>query len=355
VFLGFLAIALLFSLGLLAFRLDAITAEDTTSPAGLTRDTAFAFNNMLFSAFTFMVLMGTVYPLLNEAITGTQISVGQPWFDRWGAPIGLSIVFLMGVGPALPWGRAATPDQLRRVGVAAGVGALVAGICAAAGLRSAWPLATFGLSAFALVVTLDAMLAPARARAQARGEALGQAALVVARSARRRYGGYIVHIGVLMVVVAHAAATAYQTRETLTLKVGESGTAGDYTLTYEGAAWQEQPHRRSLVATFALADTSGPIGQVTPRLNHYRKMGTPIGTPEVRSGLRHDLYFSLVNVDEKAGFASIDVHDKPMVIWLWLGGLVMVFGTVISAWPSRRSSESVPPAAATLPQPAVGV
>lgn len=355
VFLGFLAIALLFSLGLLAFRLDAITAEDTTSPPGLTRDTAFAFNNMLFSAFTFMVLMGTVYPLLNEAITGTQISVGQPWFDRWGAPIGLSIVFLMGVGPALPWGRAATPDQLRRVGVAAGVGALVAGICAAAGLRSAWPLATFGLSAFALVVTLDAMLAPARARAQARGEALGQAALVVARSARRRYGGYIVHIGVLMVVVAHAAATAYQTRETLTLKVGASGTAGDYTLTYEGAAWQEQPHRRSLVATFALADSSGPIGQVTPRLNHYRKMGTPIGTPEVRSGLRHDLYFSLVNVDEKAGFASIDVHDKPMVIWLWLGGLVMVFGTVISAWPSRRSGEAAPPAAAALPQPAVGV
>ncbi|MBL8619496.1 MAG: heme lyase CcmF/NrfE family subunit [Deltaproteobacteria bacterium] len=344
VFLAFLAVALIGSLALLAFRIDALGPVEDAVGGGITRDTAFSFNNLLFTNFTFVVLVGTVYPLLNEAITGKQISVGEPWFDRYTAPLGLLLVFLMGVGPALPWGRSASAGQLKKIGGAGLISLVVAGLCVAVGLRKVWPVATISMAAFALLLTLDAMWAPAAARAQAKGEALGAAAWAVARSARRRYGGYIVHIGVLIIAVAHASATAWQTKETLTLRQGESGQFAGMEVRYEGSAWQEQPHRRSLVANFALLGPEGLIGTVSPRLNHYKKMGTPIGTPEVRTGLTEDLYFSLVNVDPAVGLASVEVHRKPLVVWLWIGGLVMLAGTVISAWPAGRARAAAGPA-----------
>ena len=341
VFLGFLAVALVCSLALLAFRIDALGPVEDGVGGGVSRDTAFSLNNLLFTNFTFVVLVGTVYPLLNEAITGKQISVGEPWFDRYTAPLGLLLVFLMGVGPALPWGRSATPGQLKKLGGAAGISLAVAGGCLAVGLRQAWPIATIAMAAFALMLTVDAMWAPAAARAKARGESVGAAAWAVARSARRRYGGYIVHIGVLVIAVSHASATAWQTKETLTLREGESGQVLGLDVRYEGASWQEQPHRRSLVATFAVSEDGGFSGTISPRLNHYKKMGTPIGTPEVRSGLTEDLYFSLVNVDPAVGQASVEVHRKPLVAWLWLGGLVMLVGTLVAAWPAGRSKPVV--------------
>jgi cytochrome c-type biogenesis protein CcmF len=344
VFLGFLGVALIGSLALLAFRIDALGPVEDGVGGGITRDTAFSFNNLLFTNFTFVVLVGTVYPLLNEAITGKQISVGEPWFDRYTAPLGLLLVFLMGVGPALPWGRSASAGQLKKIGGAGLISLVVAGLCVAVGLRKAWPVATISMAVFALLLTLDAMWAPAAARAQANKEALGAAAWAVARSARRRYGGYIVHIGVLIIAVAHASATAWQTKETLTLRQGESGQFAGMEVRYDGSSWQEQPHRRSLIANFALLGPDGPIGTVSPRLNHYKKMGTPIGTPEVRTGLTEDLYFSLVNVDPAVGLASVEVHRKPLVVWLWIGGLVMLAGTVVSAWPSGRARAAAGPA-----------
>ena len=98
------------------------------------------------------------------------------------------------------------------------------------------------------------------------------------------------------------------------------------------------------MANFALVGPQGPLGTVSPRLNHYKKMGTPIGTPEVRTGLTEDLYFSLVNVDPAVGLASVEVHRKPLVVWLWIGGLVMLVGTVISAWPAGRARAAAGPA-----------
>ncbi len=348
VFLGFLALATVFCVVLLAARLDVLGESDNALQAGASRDSAFLVNNLLFAAFTFMVLLGTVFPLLNEAITDQQISVGQPYFDRMGAPLGVAIVFLMGVGPVLPWGRGNSADAMRRLMVptAAGVGTVVA--VAAAGYTAIWPLLTFGLSAFAGVVTLREFLAPALARAKARKESVGAAALTVVTRARRRYGGYVVHLGVLFIAVSHAAAVNYQTKESVTLVEGQSRNVSGYELSYLGSERQDQPHRTSLLARFSVTRDGKELGELSPRLNHYKKMGQPIGTPVVHSGLDEDLYLSLVNIDSDAKTVSLDVMVHPMVWWLWFGGGLMFVGTLIALWPSRGSAVVSAPSAGAV-------
>jgi cytochrome c-type biogenesis protein CcmF len=335
VFLGFLAVATVFSVLLLAFRLDALGEGERSLNMGASRDLAFLLNNLLFSAFTFMVLLGTVYPLLNEAVTETQISVGQPYFDRMGAPIGVAILFLMGVGPSLPWGAASSESAMKRLVVPLGMGLGTVAVCFAFGIDAFWPLLTFGLGAFALATTIREIFAPAVARSKASGESLGIATWSVVTRARRRFGGYVVHVGVIAIAVSHAASMTYQTKTPVTLVEGQAIEVEGYALTYIGSEWEDQPHRRSLKARFEVARGETSLGVLEPRLNHYKKMGTPIGTPVVKSRLTEDLYLSLINVDQTAKTASLDVMVHPLVMWLWLGGGLMFLGTVVAVWPRR--------------------
>ena len=220
VFLGFLGLGMVFSVLLLAARVDRLAPPPKGLAGPVSRETGFLANNLLFAAFTLTVLLGTVYPLLNEAITGEQVSVGQPYFDRMSGPIGLAILFLMGVGPALPWGAVPLKRALQRVAMPASVAVTVMGLSVALGARAFWPVATFGAGSFAFVVTTQEVLRPAQARAKARGQSLLSALASVLVSARRRYGGYIVHVGVIVIGVSHAAATAWSTKDTITLAPG---------------------------------------------------------------------------------------------------------------------------------------
>ncbi|MEC8422297.1 MAG: cytochrome c-type biogenesis CcmF C-terminal domain-containing protein, partial [Myxococcota bacterium] len=204
-----------------------------------------------------------------------------------------------------------------------------------------WVLATYAVSGFALGTTLLELWRPAAARAKSLGESVPTAVAQVMRAARRRYGGYVVHIGVIVIAVAHATATFATERHSVTFTQDVPEEVAGYTLTYKGSAWQDQPHRKSLVANIEIARDGDLIGTFGPRLNHYKSMGQPIGTPVVRSGLKEDLYLSLVNVDEAAGTASLDVLREPLVWWLWFGGALMLLGTLVAAWPSsgRRRGE----------------
>ena len=348
VFLGFLGIAMVFSLVLLAARLDTLTRADKALPGPASREVMFLANNLLFASFELVVLFGTLWPLVNEALTDTQISVGAPYFDTMTAPIGLAIVFLMGVGPALPWGAASGQTLRERLLWPVLVGLAVAAVVGISGVRNPWIVLTLGTAAFALVVTLREMWEPAWGRSKALGESLPVAAGQVFVRARRRYGGYIVHLGVIFIAVAHPVATAYGEKEHLTFPVDQPREVLGYELTFLGSEWQEQPHRKSMVATFEVSEGSTFLGEMAPRLNHYKSMRQPIGTPVVKSGLDQDLYLSLVQVDEAAGTASLEVRVLPLVWWLWAGGILMLLGTIVAAWPSRRSSA----AAARAPQAA---
>jgi cytochrome c-type biogenesis protein CcmF len=339
VFLGFLALCLVFCVLLLAARVDTLSPPISKLEGPWSRDFAFLGNNLLFAAFTFTVLLGTVYPLLNEVMTDVQISVGEPYFNRMSVPICMGILFLMGVGPALPWGRAEPGEVMRQLSMPTIVSVVIAAGCVAMGLREPIAILTFALSGFAGMVTLKELTEPGRQRAAKLGEPLPKALLNTWRTGHRRAGGYVVHLGVVFIAVAIAASSVYRSETEMTIREGKAKSFLGYDITYTGTERVDEPHRWSRVAHFQVSKDGEHIGDASPRLNHYKKMGQAIGTPTVISRLDEDLYLSLVQVDTEGKMASLSVVVEPLVWWLWFGGGVMLLGSVISGWPAARRKE----------------
>ena len=347
--LTFLAATLVFSVVLLAFRIDALSAEGTLGDP-VSREGAFLLNNLLFVLFTFTVLVGTVFPLLVEAAKGVQMSVGRPYFDAMAVPIGAALLFLMGVGPALPWG-ATTRAQLQRALVPPLIGAFVlAAIGYALGVRNPWTLLTLAFGGYAGQVTLAEMWLPLRQRLRGGREGFGPA-LVDAQlgRGRRRFAAYVVHAGAAIVIIAIAVSSTMGHSREAQLSVGESTTVGAYTLTFVKADDVMEPHRRSLVATVSVSRDGKDLGVLEPRMNQYATEREPIGTPAVRTSLREDLYLSVMNIDPERGTLGLLAMVNPMVGCLWAATALMALGGLMALVPARRRSEAAAPARALAP------
>ncbi len=342
--LAFLALALVFSIVLLAFRVDTLSADGAFGDP-VSREGVFLLNNLLFVLFTFTVLVGTTFPLLVEAARGAQMSVGRPYFDAMAVPIGAALLFLMGVGPALPWG-AATGAQVRRALLPPLAGAAV--LCAtgyALGVRNAWTLVTLAFGGYAAQVTLGEMWLPLRQRMRGRGEAFGQAfVLGQLGRGRRRFAAYVVHSGAAVVIIAIAVSSTMGESREVQLRVGETTRVGDYTLTFVKADDVTEPHRRSVVATVAVSRDGKDLGTLRPAMNQYAAERAPIGTPAVRTSLKEDLYLSVMNIDAEAGTLGLLAMVNPMVGCLWLATGVMALGGLMALVPSRRRAEVTAPA-----------
>ena len=336
VFLGFLAVSLVICVLLLAARIDTLSAPTKSLEGPWSREIAFLGNNLLFTAFTFTVLLGTVYPLLNEVMTDVQISVGEPYFNRMSVPICLGILFLMGVGPALPWGRTDAATLFKRLKWPTLVTLLIGAACLMTGIDEPVALLTFSLSGFAGVVTLRELTEPGRQRAAALNAPLVPSLLHTWKVGHRRAGGYIVHLGVVFISVAIAASSVYRSETEMTIREGKTKSFMGYDITYAGTERIDEPHRWSRVARFDIEKDGDSLGQAEPRLNHYKKMNQAIGTPTVISGLDEDLYLSLVQVDIDGEMASLSVVVEPLVWWLWFGGGVMLLGSIVAGWPTQR-------------------
>jgi cytochrome c-type biogenesis protein CcmF len=335
--LVFLALALLWSVGLLAARIDRLSAEGRLEGAA-SRDGMFLANNLLFVLLTFTILIGTVFPLLVEAIKGAQMSVGRPYFDRMAVPIGVALLLLMGVGPALPWGRA-TPDQLRRALLPPLAGAVAAaGLGALLGVRTPWTLVALAFGGYTAQVTLHELWLPvARRRAQGAGlrHALVESPL---RQGRRRTAAYIVHGAAALVVVAIAVSSTMGTSKELQLREGEKATVGAYTLTFVKVEQVREPHREALVARIAVTKGGRDLGVLTPRMNQYESQREPVGTPAVRTSLFEDLYLSVMNIDPDQGTLGLLAMVNPMVPWIWGSVVVMALGGLAALLPGRRAA-----------------
>ena len=335
VFLAFLGFCSFVSLVLLSTRMDVLGSKQK-KVAVVSRDSMFLLNNLLFAAFTFTVLIGTVYPLVHEAMTEKKLSIGEPYFNELGIPLSIAIVFLMGVGPALPWGNIDQKDAFKRlvVPIAGAIASTVlALICGATGFL---PLLSFGVCGFALMTTLRELVEPALVRAAKKSEGLATALWTTWKKTRRRTGGYVVHIGVIMIAVAVTGSGAFKELSEVTLKEGQSVEIQEYRLTYTGKDTVKEPHRASEVAKVNVTRSGNDIGVLEPKLNNYFRMGSVIGTPAVHNFLDEDLYLNLVNMNEDGSIVGLQVITQPLVLWLWVGGAVMMVGTLISAWPARR-------------------
>ncbi|GIU86764.1 MAG: cytochrome c biogenesis protein CcmF [Acidimicrobiia bacterium] len=341
--LAFLGVAAFGSVALVAWRADRLrTPARIDSP--VSREAAFLLNNLLFGGFALVVLTGTVFPLLAEALDDRQLSVGEPYFERMGTPIGIALLFLMAVGPQLPW-RAASGEVLRRrLLVPAWAGGLTLVAAVAAGARGVAQVVTFALAAFALASIGRSVVVGVRTRRRAHAESPPVAFGRMVRANPRLYGGLTVHVGVIVAAVAIAASSGYVTERELRLGVGESAEVRGYTLTYLGTEREATGQKATVKARVAIARGDDDLGTYAPALSTFPNTRAAIGTPSVRTGLLEDVYLTLVSSPDEGGAVTLGVEVNPMVVWLWVGGALMALGTAVALLPGarRRSSRRAP-------------
>ncbi len=330
-FLAFLGFCLVASVVVLAMRMDTL-ASDPDRETLWTREGAFLVNNLLLLVFMFTVLVGTLFPIAAELVRGVKVSVGEPYFNRMAIPISLGLLLLIGIGPALPWGRA--DHQNVRRALLFPIPAAIAGLLAtfALGGRSWGVLLTGALAGYAIWVNFDQGLRLTRRRREDEPwtDAVGEAV----RRGARRYGAYLAHLGVVVTFVAIAVSSSYQVAAEATMRPGESMTVAGYALTYEKVDSRPEPHRISDRAVMRITRDGKDVGTLEPALNRYDTRMEPIGTPAVRTSIGHDLYLSLMNVgtDGSIGMRAI---VTPAVVWIWIGVFIITAGTAMCLLPAR--------------------
>jgi cytochrome c-type biogenesis protein CcmF len=277
-----------------------------------------------------VVLLGTVFPLIAQAVNGSQITVGAPYFNRMTMPIVVCLLFLMAVAPVLPWRKASTEVLRKRLlwPAVAAVTTLVA--CVAGGVRGLNPLLAFGLGAFAGASALRQVVLATRRQ--------GWRGLV-----GRANGGMIVHLGVVIIAVAFAASHSFAHSTALSLRTGETASFAGHRFTYLGLRTVNAPNRTAVEAAVRVDG-----GQVyRPAISDYPFASEEIGTPSVSSGPVEDVYLTLQSTPTSSNTpAVVGVVVEPLVMWIWVGGGIILAGTVLSAWPGRRRRRPTDPVSA---------
>ncbi len=315
--LAFFALVVATTVGLIAWRGDDLSSGgEIDSP--MSRTGAFLANNLLFGSFAFVVLLGTVFPLLIEAANGSRISVGNPYFERMTMPIGFALLFLMAVAPALPWGRAGIELLSNRLVWPAAAGAVSMVVAVLVGSRGWVPTLAVGLGAFAVAGAVRQLLLAVGARGL-RG--------LVGRSS----GGRVVHIGVAVVAVAFACSSSFLRQAEFSFEeVGDRASIAGHTLVFDGVE-SVALAEKSEVRVSVLVD-----GELhTPAISTFPFGGQTIGTPATRSTTWGDIQLAVLAVPEGSGSTVVRVTIQPLVWWLWFGGGVMALGTVLAAVPGR--------------------
>ena len=335
ILLGYLVAILVLSVGLLLWRSGRLR---DAGPIGtpLSREAIFLFQNVLFMAATLTVLLGTLYPLVAEAISGAQLSIGGPYFDRVEIPVALALLFLMGIGPQLPWhgaSRATLERQFTAPIIAAAVGAVAALVTGTTALPA---VLTYALGAFVLATVVQEFARGVRARRTLHGEGELAAFVNLFRRNGRRYGGYVVHIGIVLVALAVATSQARTVDAERTLAPGDSLDVAGYTIRLEAIRPVSEPQRDSIVADLAISG-NGASEHLRPALVQYPNSTAAVGSPGIGAGLRDDLYTILAAYDQRTfSWATIRTRVIPGVSWLWLGGAVVGIGAIIAALPAPR-------------------
>jgi cytochrome c-type biogenesis protein CcmF len=319
--LAMFAVVVAVSLVLVFLRGDQLRATGVVDSV-FSREGAFLVNNVLFAVFAFVVLLGTVFPLIVEAMQQRQIVVGEPFFDRLTIPIGLTMLFIMAVAPVLPWRRDGRELLSQRLLVPAlmGVASLVFSV--AVGATGLAPLLAFGLGGFAAGSALRHLVRAVRVQ-RLRG------------FVGRANGGMVVHLGVILICVALAASNSFTRSQEIDLVTGRVASFAGHT--FELIDVIEERDERS-TSVRALVSVDG--GQAyAPSITKFTRIGMNVGTPSVRTSFTHDVYLTLEPpVRQDSGQARIKVFVKPMILWLWIGTFVMAFGTLLAVLPGRRRS-----------------
>ena len=374
IFLAFMGSVLGGCVVLILYRLPRLRSENHIE-SFLSRESAFLFNNLILLGAAFAVMWGTLFPLITEGVTGQQISVGPPFFEAVNFPIGLALLALAGIGPVIAWRRASKKNLQKNFTLPVAVGLGTAALLWVLGARHGLALTTWGISAFVLTVIVVEFWKGTRARARIEGEGYALAFFHLVTRNRRRWGGYIVHVGIVMIFMAFAGA-AYNVDVRQHVLPGDSIVVASpfghtYTLRYEGLSTSIGRGERNLlwqaIATVSVKKDGDPVGVLTTEKRMYVTAEQPITEVQYRSTPLEDLYIILSAIDDIQGAVNsradsqgidLQVLVKPLVGWIWFGGLVLAVGCLIALWPSaeqRRAPKGVRDAPETQEPELAGV
>lgn len=333
VFLSFLGFILAGSAALIWWRLPMLETENRLE-SFVSRESAFLFNNLLLLGIGFAIWWGTFFPFISEAATGQRISVGPPFFNEVNGPLSIALLLMMGIGPVIAW-RRASRRNLQRNFVWPTVALIVGGVIAvAAGLRQWYAVAVVSFSAFVLASIVQEVWRGTRSRAS-RGEPVHLALLRLVGKNRRRYGGYVVHIGVLFIFAGVAGAMFVQ-EESVRLRPGEGASVGAFEFVYHGLDVEQGPNYTATVGNLTVAERDGRPYRIRPERRFYPR-GQEQTTTEVAiwSRLFEDVYAILDNARPATGVVDVTLIVNPMIMWIWIGGGTMIVGMLIGLSTSR--------------------
>jgi cytochrome c-type biogenesis protein CcmF len=339
IFLAYVAVVIVAYFSLLFARRGRLRSTKRLESV-VSREASFVLNNWVFMGLLAVVFWGTLFPVLSEAVRGVKISVGPRFFDFMAAPLAVLLLFLTGVGPLVAW-RRASPASLRRqftVPVAVGGVAAVATAFALGRALSIYPLMFWSLGAFVTATIFQEYGRAIAARMRIHGESPFQAFAVLIRKNQRRYGGYVVHLGVVLILIGISGA-AFNHEKLENVKPGQSVRIDGYRLEYLTAKPLPMQHYGGAAVRLALFRGDQPLAVMVPERRMYWLEEQPASIPSIRSTLRDDLYVTLTSL-EADGSATLKIHHNPLVNWIWIGGGTFLLGAFLILWPhpERRNA-----------------
>jgi cytochrome c-type biogenesis protein CcmF len=333
IFTVFMILILIVSFGFVIKRIPELRAR-ATFESWLSREAAFTLNNWILLLAAFFVLFATMFPTLSEALTGQRITVGPPFFNKWMVPIGLSLLFLTGVGPLIAW-RKATVGHLRYQFLYPGSAAIIAvAACLFAGLGTSWAaVVNFGFCAMVLTTITQEFLRNLAIRKKNTGSDFFSAAIGMVLRNRRRYGGYLVHLGIVLMFVGFAG-TAYQKELEAHLVPGQQVKLGKYQIHFERLAHEEDRQKEMVTGELTAWVDGKMIERMRPaRWFFHGHEAEPTTEVAMHRTPAEDLYITLGNYDLADGSAMVKLVVNPLVDWIWLGFMLLAFGTGIALLP----------------------
>ncbi len=340
-FAGFLFVAAVVSFTLLYTRWPLLKPEAALESMA-SREAAFLFNNLVFVGIAFSVLWGTLFPILSEWVRGTKITVGPPFFNRVNVPLGILLLALTGIGPLIAWRKASTANLKRQFRLPIATGLLGGGVLFAMGLHDLYVLVALTIAGFVLGTVAQEFYRGVRARMRMHGESVPMAFVELIAKNRRRYGGYVVHVAMVIYFVAFAGSAFKVTKEA-TLKPGESTTLKSpfghtYTFTHLGVSQYTAFNRNVSAASLELALDGKKIDVIrAEKRQHVDSFGQKLFEPStevgIRSGLREDVYVVYAGSVSGTEEASFALSINPLVWWVWFAGVLLVIGGLVTMWP----------------------
>jgi len=331
----FLGSVIAFSVTILTWRLPMLRSDGRLD-SFVSRESSFLFNNLLLVGICFAVFWGTIFPVVSEAIRNVKITVGPPFFNAVNFPLSLALLALTGICPLIAW-RRASAHRLMRAFLYPASGAMAMFLLLLVfGMRDLSPLIAFTLCAFVFGTLVYEFYRGSRARQRSTGEPFASAFVNLVNKNRRRYGGYTVHLGVILIFTGIVGSSFFRQEVTASLRRGESMIAGRYTVRFDDTHSASNAHADEFTTVMTVLQGDRRLGTLRPGRNFYKAFNQPSTEVDIYSTLREDLYLILIDFDPQTGLATFKAYVNPLVNWIWIGWVVIFIGTHIAVFPDRR-------------------